>query len=182
VTDDFLVGGARQLRPCHGMGGMTKERLLPSGGAPNARQRTCVIVAGMYRSGTSATARVVNLLGADITKELVPASIGNNDRGFWEPIRIVKIHDRLLDALGSSCDDPLPLPERWLKSAATFLRFGRAEGRGCRPICSSASTNMNASDFLILSRLQKSGFRGKAIQQILTGAWPPPDLCASLLG
>jgi hypothetical protein len=37
----------------------------PLGDMP-ARPRLCVIVAGMHRSGTSAAARVVNLLRADI--------------------------------------------------------------------------------------------------------------------
>jgi hypothetical protein len=85
---------------------------------PNSclRNRICIIVAGMHRSGTSATTRVVNLLGADITKELMPPAVGNNDRGFWEPIRVVEIHDRLLRALDSSFDDPFPLPEDWMRT------------------------------------------------------------------
>jgi hypothetical protein len=81
-----------------------------------SRNRICIIVAGMHRSGTSATTRVVNLLGADITKDLMPPAAGNNDRGFWEPIRIVEIHDRLLRALESSFDDPFPLPEDWMRT------------------------------------------------------------------
>jgi len=59
---------------------------------------------------------VVNLLGADIARDRMPASAGNNDRGFWEPKAVVNIHDRLLHALGSSYDDPLPLPDRWLET------------------------------------------------------------------
>lgn len=80
------------------------------------RPRVCIIVAGMHRSGTSATARVVNLLGADIAHDLMPAVAGNNDRGFWESISVAKIHDSLLDALGSAWDDPLSLPDRWLEA------------------------------------------------------------------
>jgi len=45
---------------------------------------TCIIVAGMHRSGTSATTRVINLLGADIASNLVAGIPGDNDRGFWE--------------------------------------------------------------------------------------------------
>src|SRR5215470_17990760 len=52
--------------------------------APALDARTCIIVAGMHRSGTSATARVINLLGADIASDLLPSIPGNNDRGFWE--------------------------------------------------------------------------------------------------
>src|SRR5438270_30655 len=50
-------------------------------GSPRSSKqpRTCIIVAGMHRSGTSAVARVVNLLGADITRRLMPAFPGDND-------------------------------------------------------------------------------------------------------
>jgi hypothetical protein len=78
--------------------------------------QACIIVSGMHRSGTSATARVVNLLGADIARELMPAIPGNNDRGFWESKAVHDIHESLLKALGSAWDDPLPLPDQWLES------------------------------------------------------------------
>jgi|SRR5262245_20949882 len=74
----------------------------------------------MHRSGTSALTRVVNLLGAAITRDLMPPHPGNNDAGFWESNEIVRIHDRLLHALGSSYDDPLPLPERWPETEAAL--------------------------------------------------------------
>jgi len=81
------------------------------------RSRVGVIVAGMHRSGTSAMTRVINLLGADITADLMPAS-RDNERGFWESNRITAIHDRLLEALGSRWDDPMPLPDRWSETDA----------------------------------------------------------------
>ena len=84
------------------------------------RKKTCIIVAGMHRSGTSAVTRVVNLLGADITRDLMLAAVGDNDRGFWESNTVVAIHDRLLHALGSSYDDPLPLPDHWLETQAAL--------------------------------------------------------------
>ena len=77
-----------------------------------------IIVAGMHRAGTSATARVINLLGADITKDLMPGEPSINERGFWESEAIAGIHDRLLHGLGSSWDDPMPLPDRWLETEA----------------------------------------------------------------
>jgi hypothetical protein len=80
--------------------------------------RRCVIVAGMHRSGTSAYTRVVNLLGADVARELLPAG-DCNERGFWEPSAVVDIHEQLLHALGSSWDDPFPLPDRWIEAGAT---------------------------------------------------------------
>src|SRR5262245_28898391 len=88
--------------------------------AAPVKKRICIIVAGTHRSGTSAVTRVVNLLGADITRDLMPALAGNNDRGFWESNAVVDIHDRLLHTLGSSYDDPLPLPDRWFETDAAL--------------------------------------------------------------
>ena len=84
---------------------------------PWPKSRCCIIVAGMHRSGTSAITRVVNLLGADIARDMLPARPGDNDRGYWESTAVVDIHDQLLRALGLSFDDPSPLPERWLESS-----------------------------------------------------------------
>jgi len=86
--------------------------------ASKSGPRFCIIVAGMHRSGTSALTRVVNLLGADIARDLMPAVAGDNDRGFWEPLAVVKIHDRLLHQLSSSSVDPFPLPDRWIETVA----------------------------------------------------------------
>jgi hypothetical protein len=80
--------------------------------------RRCIIVAGMHRSGTSAVARVVNLLGADIARELMPVRF-DNDQGFWESLAVAKIHDLLLHLLGSAWHDPFPLPDRWIEADAT---------------------------------------------------------------
>jgi len=96
-------------------GGRAREFAAP------AQKKLGIIVAGMHRAGTSAVTRVVNLLGADLATDLMPPFPGDNDRGFWEPLKVVEIHDRLLGALGSSYDDPLPLPEDWLTTAAAVV-------------------------------------------------------------
>ncbi len=85
---------------------------------PRLRQRTCILVAGMHRSGTSATTRVVNLLGADIASDLVHAIPGDNDRGFWESHATYRLHDRLFAAFNSAWHDPYPLPEGWQETDA----------------------------------------------------------------
>jgi hypothetical protein len=69
----------------------------------------------MHRSGTSAMARVVNLLGADIGNDLLPAAT-DNPKGFWENRKILRIHENLLKDLGSIYDDVRPLPTGWLTS------------------------------------------------------------------
>jgi len=89
--------------------------------AAPARAKVGIIVAGMHRSGTSAATRVINLHGADIASDLMPPAPGNNEMGFWESETVRTIHDRLLQALDSSWDDPMPLPEHWIDGAAAQL-------------------------------------------------------------
>jgi len=64
----------------------------------------CVLIIGMHRSGTSALTRVLNLLGADLPKDLIGSGPGN-ESGHWEPKRIVLLNDDFLSDLGSSWDD-----------------------------------------------------------------------------
>jgi hypothetical protein len=80
--------------------------------------RHAVLVLGMHRSGTSAVTRVINLLGAEIGRDLMPAAEGNNSRGFWEHCGVVKIHEELLVALGCNWHGTRPLPADWLSTAA----------------------------------------------------------------
>jgi hypothetical protein len=86
--------------------------------APALQVRTCILVAGMHRSGTSAATRVINLLGADIAGDLVDGIPGDNDRGFWESHATYRLHDRLFAALGSAWHYPYPLPDGWQQTDA----------------------------------------------------------------
>lgn len=63
-----------------------------------------VVVLGMHRSGTSAITRGLELLGASLGDELMPAVVGDNDKGFWEDVGINDINERLLKLLNSSWD------------------------------------------------------------------------------
>ncbi len=71
-------------------------------------QRTCLLVLGMHRSGTSAITRILNLMGAELPKQLLGALPGN-EAGHWEPERLVLLHDRMLAEAGSSWRDLRPL-------------------------------------------------------------------------
>jgi hypothetical protein len=63
----------------------------------------------MHRSGTSAVARVLSLLGADLPSNLLrPAA--DNPKGFWESSDVMTLHEELLAAAGSSWDDWSRLP------------------------------------------------------------------------
>lgn len=67
-------------------------------------QRTCVLVLGMHRSGTSALTRVLNLVGCDLPKTVMPAH-PTNETGHWEPTPIAELNDRILTSAGSKWDD-----------------------------------------------------------------------------
>lgn len=75
-----------------------------------------LIVLGMHRSGTSALAGSLHLLGADAGRHLSVAQENINPRGFWEHVGIEAAHERLLTKLGSGWYDERPLPERWMES------------------------------------------------------------------
>lgn len=71
-----------------------------------------VLVLGMHRSGTSALAGALRLIGLELGTDLMtPAS--DNPKGFWEHAGVVAIHERLLAALDRRWNDPRPLPEAW---------------------------------------------------------------------
>ena len=92
-------------------------------------QPIAVTVLGMHRSGTSAMARVLNLLGCALPKTLMPPGVGNEE-GHWESVAICDFNDRVLHQLGSSWDDWLSVNPLWpqspdyehdLENAATLL-------------------------------------------------------------
>ena len=69
---------------------------------------TVGIIAGMHRSGTSALARVMNLLGYEIPGE-IDSNTHHNASGHWEPVAFVALNMQLLHELGSDwCELRLP--------------------------------------------------------------------------
>ncbi len=71
--------------------------------------QTVILVLGMHRSGTSALTKVINLLGAALSRELLPAA-PDNERGFWESAAVQAANEEILAALGSAWHDFAPLP------------------------------------------------------------------------
>jgi hypothetical protein len=92
---------------------------------------TGVFIIGMHRSGTSATTRVVNLLGVPTCR---PADLLNdgrfNPKGHWESRSLIKFNDALLARLGGTwwCP-PDPTAGRIGEQAWLPLAEGR---RACR--------------------------------------------------
>jgi GT2 family glycosyltransferase len=86
---------------------------MPEGPPPEA-----LLILGMHRSGTSALARVVNLLGAQLGSRLLEPQTGVNAQGFWEHADVVSGHEALLGDLDSAWYDVRPLPVNWEDGAA----------------------------------------------------------------
>ena len=73
---------------------------------------TAILVLGMHRSGTSATAGWLHALGVNLGPYLM-AEDPTQPKGYFEHAEIVGIHNDLMTAFDSSWDDPRPLPEGW---------------------------------------------------------------------
>jgi len=84
-----------------------------------ADQPKGVLLVGMHRSGTSATAGALGRLGFHLGDELVPAA-EDNPLGYFEHSGVVAIHDELLSQLGRSWDDVRGLPSGWQETAAAL--------------------------------------------------------------
>ena len=67
-------------------------------------KRICLLVLGMHRSGTSALARLVNVMGADFPKQMVGPGVGN-ESGHFEPERLVALNNMILAEAGSYSGD-----------------------------------------------------------------------------
>ncbi|GFE75524.1 hypothetical protein [Novosphingobium sp. TCA1] len=95
------------------------------GKSRRAASRTCVLVLGMHRSGTSIFARIASLLGCDLPGNLMGASEGNH-HGHWESNAVVTLNDQLLASAGSHWDDWLPMNAAWNASSVRENFFERA--------------------------------------------------------
>ncbi|MCZ8195691.1 MAG: hypothetical protein O9253_01340 [Aquidulcibacter sp.] len=78
-------------------------------------KRTCVVIAGMHRSGTSALARVLNLLGCGLANKILGAEPAN-ETGHWEPYEIIMLNETILESAGSAWDDWTAISTDWLDS------------------------------------------------------------------
>lgn len=67
-----------------------------------------VIILGMHRSGTSAVARVLNMMGAYLAPEqqIMPPT-SDNPKGYWERLDVMQLNDRILQAGNSDWQNVL---------------------------------------------------------------------------
>lgn len=65
-----------------------------------------IIVLGMHRSGTSAVARLIAMMGAEIgPAHLIGAPAIDNEKGFWERVDVSRLNETVLTALDCAWDD-----------------------------------------------------------------------------
>jgi hypothetical protein len=78
-------------------------------------KRTCVLIAGMHRSGTSALTRVLNIVGCDLPKTVMGENEFNKT-GHWESDELVVLNDAILKSAGSNWYDWTSFNHDWYKS------------------------------------------------------------------
>lgn len=61
-----------------------------------------VVVMGMHRSGTSAMARALEVLGVEIGDTLMPPVKGDNDKGYFEDLDLYALNEKILNAVNSN--------------------------------------------------------------------------------
>jgi hypothetical protein len=69
----------------------------------------------MHRSGTSALARVISLLGATLPKKIMAPSAAN-PRGYFESERLFELHEEIMRSAGTSWFELAPFPADWMNS------------------------------------------------------------------
>lgn len=100
--------------------GVSGEQPSPSQSLP---PRTALLVLGAHRSGTSATTRVLNLLGAQLPDRLLPPVPGNNSMGFWESADLMDIHEEILATIGTAWHLPIHLTSTLLEKTPEVETF-----------------------------------------------------------
>ncbi|MCK5219054.1 hypothetical protein KAR10_06000, partial [bacterium] len=61
--------------------------------------KSCVVVLGMHRSGTSVITKALELFGVELGQDLIPVA-DDNLKGFWEDKSIIELNDRILALAG----------------------------------------------------------------------------------
>jgi hypothetical protein len=92
-------------------------------------ERRAIVVLGVYRSGTSALTRALNLCGALLPESVHSPQMGLNPTGFWETEDVTDLDSRLIEQLGGKWNrvdftlpDEGPVIEEFCDDARAILR------------------------------------------------------------
>ena len=91
ASKDMIKVRVRKIFEFQGVEGMS------SGSVSGKR---LVVVLGMHRSGTSAMARGLRVLGVNLGNKLIAGIKDDNDKGFWEDAEITSLNEEMLNSLG----------------------------------------------------------------------------------
>jgi hypothetical protein len=83
-----------------------------------ATSRSVLVVLGMHRGGTSATAGALRCLGVPLGRRLYRGHAEVNAKGYFEHADMADLHDEALLALGSAWDDILLPADGWWQAEA----------------------------------------------------------------
>ncbi len=128
---DMLRALAAQWRTRSTGPAMRSVPLAANGGTYNAvdaADKAALVVLGMYRSGTSAFARALNLCGAFLPARVSAAKLGLNPKGFWETEAVNDLDVRFMEVLGADWNrvgfelpGEGPLVDQFLTSSGELL-------------------------------------------------------------
>ena len=96
---------------------MTESRSLKR----RTKGKVAVLVLGMHRSGTSMLAGILDRLGCQGPKTVMPATQWN-PKGYFESMEFMKVNDAILTALGTRWDDWRAVDPGWQESPR-FVEF-----------------------------------------------------------
>jgi len=83
-----------------------------------------IIVLGMHRSGTSAVARLLNLMGAYFAPSgLAMPATEYNEKGYWERMDVFGVHEEMFHALGIGWDRIGRFDAQWLAEPEFVAKF-----------------------------------------------------------
>jgi len=87
-----------------------------------------LLIIGMHRSGTSAVARIANMLGFNLgPTESMGEPSSDNPKGFWELMPVRNLNDFLLQSAGATWDNPHDFSVDRISEHARFTFFRLAE-------------------------------------------------------
>jgi GT2 family glycosyltransferase/glycosyltransferase involved in cell wall biosynthesis len=128
-----------------------------------AKGPPALLVCGMHRSGTSAAARLLSLAGAELPINLMPPA-PDNPAGFWEPLDVTQLNDRILAEAGSGWDQVEPLtfgasPDQLGAAALENVRRIVAENYSGRRTIVLKDPRISLLTSLWIKGLEQSGYR-----------------------
>lgn len=87
-----------------------------------------LLIVGMHRSGTSAIARITNMLGFSLgPRESMGEPSSDNPKGFWEQMPVRNLNDFLLQSVGAAWDNPYDFSVDRISEKARFDFFRLAD-------------------------------------------------------